>query len=186
MNTDFSWTTFTFFITAETIGTNTLSNVLFLAFLMTTVNVTLTNRFTDSPDINDLSVLQQRHELLLDDIQHQTISSTSARDDCLKAIISAGFTNCDRVIVDAEQFINDGSSDLTSVRNTWKSEYNTRRKALKENLRSLDTTSLPMSDDAVGFSSISQLHPDSVNYTEIASSRSTIIRQLDIAPNEHS
>jgi hypothetical protein len=80
-------------------------------------------------------------------------------------------------------FINDTLLDLTSMRNTWKSEYNLRRKAIKEELRSLHSTSLPMSDDAVGVTSISQMDTDSVECTQIMSNGSTIVRQLDNTPS---
>jgi PIF1-like helicase len=144
---------------------------------------TLETDFTDPPDVNELSLLQHKHEHLLADIQQQALSITSTRDNCLNAIALAGFSNCDHIIVDAGQFINDTLLDLTSMQNTWKSEYNLRRKAIKEELHSLHSTSLPMSDDAVGVTSISQMDTDSVECTQIMSNGSTIVRQLDNTPS---
>ena len=140
---------------------------------------------TSPPDDNELSELQDRHELLLNDVQHQTMSMTSCRDDCLSAIAVAGFANCDSVVLDSDaaQHINDGSSDFTTLRNTWKSEYLLRRKAMKENLRSYDAISLPMTNNNADISSIAQLNFDPTLHTHITSAPSNMIRHLDFSPS---
>ena len=76
-------------------------------------DVSQTGFFTP-PGVSELSELQDRHDLLLNDIQYQTVSNMTCCN-CLKSIILAGFANCDSVLVDIPQFIKDGSINLTTM-----------------------------------------------------------------------
>ena len=142
---------------------------------------------TCPPGDDDLSEVQDRHELLLVDIQPQTMSMTSRHDDCLSAIAVAGFADCAPVILDAVQSIKNGSSDWTTLRNNWKAEYIARRrKATKENLRSQSSgPSLVAgsSDARTDISSIRQLSFDPMDYTHITSVPSSIVRHQDFSPS---
>ena len=140
---------------------------------------TLETDFAHPPDLNELTELEQGHAILLDDIQRQTTSTASRSTDCMNVIRLAGFADCESVVFHVDPSLVNGTSDLSALRNMWKSEYTSRRKAMKECLRSVDSTSLPTTNTDFGFNSISQLNFDSLDYTQMTSNRSIIIRHLD-------
>jgi hypothetical protein len=126
----------------------------------------------------DLSELQDRHDLLLGDIQQQTVSNTTRRDDCLNSIALTGFANCDSVVLDADEFLNDGSADLSTMRHRWKSEYVSRRKAIKEQLRSTESNSVAMMNNEMRYNTTSQVEIHSLSNDVIYHNSSSLVPNI--------